>query len=194
VEFFLAPEALDDVMNCKAKYWIPTREWAQARLNNFPSFNVSWDYSLVGGSNGQLLLEPGYKYTLTAVVSVSPYFSQGRFEMVYIEDFKHKVISTTVEKVKTDYFTRREARVTYVIQFDDSAFEWIVTHNYPVSAFLSDILALTIVMGAASLCMKVWHKFKGTPTKVVLEQHTTGIERHSSGKEGEEEFPNPLSE
>jgi hypothetical protein len=41
--------------------------------------------------------------------------------------------------------------------------------------------------------MKIWHKFHGTPTKVVLEQHTTGIERHSSGKEGDEEFPNPLA-
>jgi hypothetical protein len=60
--FFLAPEALDDVMDCKSQYWVPERDWVKERLDTFPTFNVTWDYSLVGGSAGQLLLEPGYLY------------------------------------------------------------------------------------------------------------------------------------
>ena len=32
-----------------------------------------WDYSLVGGDTKQLLLEPGYTYTLQATVAIVPF-------------------------------------------------------------------------------------------------------------------------
>ena len=81
--------------------WWPhySRDKIQKLLDTFPSFNVSWDYSLVGGSNNQLMLEPGYLYTLTAVVSVVPIHQQDRLERVSIDTWRSKTLSTSVERV-----------------------------------------------------------------------------------------------
>ena len=93
------------------------RDWIKDRLKTFPKFLVQWDYSLIGGSGSQLLLEPGYLYTLTAVVSVMPIFTKGRLERTLIDTWKYKIHSTSVSRVRTDYFHRREAQVTYSIEF-----------------------------------------------------------------------------
>jgi hypothetical protein len=234
--FFLAPEALDDVMHCKSQYWVPNRAWAKERLDTFRTFNVTWDYSLVGGSSGQLLLEPGYLYTLKAVskpvalnrpklaaplaqltktthatmvvwlqvVSVHPYFTPGRLEMVWIDNFAHKVLSTSVERVRTDYFHRREAQVTYAIgeqhpccpaqltetlaqrrpppnrlfcsEFDIGAMEWTIAHNYPLSAFISDVCALTVVMALGSWFLKHYHNCRNIPHRLVEEHFGRAVQ------------------
>ena len=63
--FFLAPEAGEDVYGCKSQFWVWDRDWIKERLKTFPEFSVTWDYSLIGGSGSQLLLEPGYLYVST---------------------------------------------------------------------------------------------------------------------------------
>ena len=60
---------------------------------------------------------------------------------------------------RTDYFHRREAQVTYVIEFDNSAMEFTIAHNYPVSAFFADACALTVILGMSAWCLKTYHIF-----------------------------------
>eukprot|EP01049_Picozoa_sp_SAG25_P012084 SAG25_NODE_1572_length_2749_cov_1.356226_1_plen_183_part_00 len=114
---------------------------------------------------------PGMRrYTLSTVVSVHPYFTQGRLELVWIDKFTYKVVSTKVERVRTDYFHRREAQVTYAIEFDIGALEWTIAHNYPLSAFFSDVCALTVVMALGSWCLKHYHRYRNIPDKLI-QQH-----------------------
>lgn len=61
-------------LHSKSQYWVLENDWiADTLKQGFPEdFELKWDYSMVGGSNGQLMLEPGYLYTLSATVSIFP--------------------------------------------------------------------------------------------------------------------------
>ena len=117
-----------------------------------------------------LALEPdtalNLPQTLTAVVSVVPIFTKGRLERILIDTWKYKIHSTSVARVKTDYFHRREAQVTYAITFDEDAMEWTVEHNYPLSTFFADACALTFLLGVAAWCVKQYHKCRKKPEKL----------------------------
>eukprot|EP01051_Picozoa_sp_SAG22_P002725 SAG22_NODE_124_length_18884_cov_34.149367_10_plen_205_part_00 len=132
---------------------------------------MSWDYSLVGGDKKQLLLEPGYQYTLTAVVSVWPIFLTDKWlELTFIDKFGSKTESTTVVRTKTDYFHRREARVTYAIKFNPDARQFTIAHNYPLITWFGDACALTVIMSVAHLLLKLWHRFRKHPEQRFAKQ------------------------
>lgn len=161
LRFKLAPEAVEDILDCKSQYWVLDKDWIERTLKEgFPEdFEVAWDYGLVGGSNKQLMLEPGYLYTLAATISIIPVQKKDRFEAVWANKWvAGGQESQTVTRVRTDYFHRREAQVKYEITFDTGAVEYTETHNMPFAALFSNICALTAVIGAAAIILKHIHK------------------------------------
>ena len=187
VHFYLAPEALDDVYACQSEFWVYEKDWMKEVLDKFPAFNVTFDYSLVGGSNQQLLLEPGYVYKLSAVVHIAPILKMGRLEYTFMDSFMYKTISTSVERTRTDYFHRREALVTYAIEFDNSAMEFTLTHNYPLSAFISDVCAMTMIMGLAHWFVKNWHKLTKRHIKLFTSLEQRAIDARQDVKDAEQD-------
>jgi hypothetical protein len=107
-------QALDDIWNCdaatQAPHWVWTKDWIRARLATFPSWSITWDYSLVGGDSNQLLLEPGYVYTLTAEVAVVPIHQLNRLEIWYMVRAKASALAAP-QNISFSHFSPGESPI-----------------------------------------------------------------------------------
>ena len=141
--------AADYIITCKAKHWESTafdKGLIKKVLNTFEPRKITWDTSTVGGSAGQILLEPGFGYTLTATIGIFPKYrtlqwfgfttilgmSPGSDGAPCIESdeddercgssFGSYVSDVSIDKYELDYVQRAEAVVTFGITLmDDSA-------------------------------------------------------------------------
>jgi hypothetical protein len=141
----LAPTALDDTMKSRPHgwFWRSSDVLKKEQLDKFPVISVNWDPSAIGGSKGQVLLEPGWRYKFTADVTMWPVLYQPRFFPSYFEyyyAFGYRVNDNSVEKFKLDYFHKHEAVVHMVVQFSPEE-DLIKAHNLIFDDFTVNIMA-----------------------------------------------------
>lgn len=104
-----------------AWFWGIASHLQKKQLDKFPKIHIDWDTSVVGGSNGEVLLEPGYKYTFSAGVSIWPMLWQPRFlpqMLEYFYDYGYKVNSNDITRVKLGYFEKHLAVVNMQVNFE----------------------------------------------------------------------------
>lgn len=119
----------------------------------------------MGGSNNQLLLEPGFIYELSANVELFGELTRNKWTMIELmTGFGHKVVDTKVSKTKLDYFSRNKAIVQFSLQFDPVVLNTIIVPNYEISELFSDICAISILFTWAVALTTFWHKLIGQTT------------------------------
>lgn len=146
--------AAEYVATCKAKHWEGTgydKGLIKRILKTFEPRKITWDTSTVGGSAGQLLLEPGFGYTLTATIGIFPKYrtlqwfgittilglSPGSDGAPCIESddddercgssFGSYITDISIEKRELDYVQRTEAVVTFGITLMDDVTQQVGT-------------------------------------------------------------------
>ena len=105
---------------------------------------ITWDTTVVGGSKEgtQILLEPGYGYTLSATVGIYPtYQTLQYFGLTRIIGFGSFVSGQTVERRELDYLERQEATVTYVITLMDDVNQNFWVHKSAFDTITAQLAA-----------------------------------------------------
>ncbi|GMH50046.1 hypothetical protein TrLO_g5075 [Triparma laevis f. longispina] len=181
--------AAKEITEYNPRYWPWELKLAQERVDKFKPVTI--DFSSVedlGGSNGQLLLEPGMQYTLSATVGFYPIFKQ------------------TITKTKLDYFSRQDAKVIYSITISDVDVQRIIKHNSSVSILMGQFGAAMAYMGIGLVLLKTWQtvtKQKGKMHEWAAKNNTAdarlraastglgGLANQLDGDEDEEEEETP---
>jgi len=167
-------DAVNDAERCIPQYW-PTpglggtpgdqqhKQAIEKLVRKFTNVTVKWDFALVGGSNGSLMLEPGYAYVLKAKFELSAVLSINKWTLYKsLEGFSTKLASTSVEKVSLDYFSRHKAIVHYIIEFEPEAHNQIKKQNYMIDSLVADLAAVTAVLGLAHYMVFLWQWLTGS--------------------------------
>ena len=83
-------------------------------LNYLDQIQIEWPVEDVGGSNGQVLLEPGMKYKFTATIGIFPVIRSTQwFGYSYFIDFSTTLDDVDVFKEELDYLEKTEAVVEF---------------------------------------------------------------------------------
>jgi len=143
----LAPSAVSDIQKARPEMW----DWkngdkAEDIAKKFPTIDVTWDASAVGGTGGELLLTPGYQYTLVAEVSMWPVIRRPMaladfFE--HYESFDYSVSTDAVTKHRLSSLQKRQA-ILHVKVIFAVAESTVREHNMPFEKFLTGASAAAV--------------------------------------------------
>ena len=149
----------------------PTGKAAQKtlvdRFNNDP-LQITFDMDTVGGytSRKMIPLEPGYVYTLTADVQITPIYRESTdffnnmmgYYTFSITGWKKSVISTSITRTDASYFTRQRTTIRYVINFRDDIAQISLKLVFGVVQFMVALGAAAGYLGFGTLILDNWQK------------------------------------
>jgi len=127
-------------------------------VKKFEAVSVTWRTMSVDGSNGQIMLQPGYKYELSATISLYPEYAIDRFMVETVKGFGHFIRDTKISKSKLDYFSRQKCVVVYKIEIDDSEVQRIWIHQQPYTDFIANIGGAMGFLSFGIVFLRVWQK------------------------------------
>ena len=120
----------------------------QAVLDKLEPLTINWDTSTVGGSNGQILLKPGYRYILTASVGIYPIYRQTQyFGYTYIDGYGTALEGVGISTEKLGYLEKTDAKVIFQISILDNLSQMFIKHNSSVDLLSAQFGAAVAYMG-----------------------------------------------
>ncbi|KAL9649625.1 hypothetical protein ABK040_003302 [Willaertia magna] len=124
---------------------------------------IQWDIAALpkGNLNGQIILSPGYKYTLYATLKISTVYTTGSFGNTDIDNIFISVVSSSVTTQKLDYIDRNKCIVNYQITIDlPQSKQVILSVDYTFLSFLTDLSASFGVLSIGLTLLEYWQIFK----------------------------------
>jgi hypothetical protein len=157
----------------KAMLWILDIDWiretvlkrdpidvnveVQKILDKLEPLTVTWDTSTVGGSNGQVLLKPGYRYIMTASVGIFPIYRQTQyFGFTYIDGFGTALEGVDISTEKLGYLEKTDALVIFQVTILDNLSQMIIQHNSSVDLLSAQFGAAIAYLGIGMFMLKYW--------------------------------------
>jgi hypothetical protein len=131
----------------------------QAVLDKLEPLTINWDTSTVGGSNGQILLKPGYRYILTASVGIYPIYRQTQyFGYTYIDGYGTALEGVGISTEKLGYLEKTDAKVIFQISILDNLSQMFIKHNSSVDLLSAQFGAAVAYMGLGLLLLSYWQQ------------------------------------
>ena len=158
--------ATKEIIKCLPRNWpVYNEKLVEDVLNKIKNITIQFDgIELAGGSkdNSEIPLIPGYIYTFTATIALSPQWKNNIFDYPMIDKININIKDANVMRTKSDYFSRHQAIVQYQIEFDDTQEEMIIGPKYFFTNFVTDVMAISSIvsLGAVALtfALKIFGK------------------------------------
>jgi hypothetical protein len=128
----------------------------------FPETLIHWDTSSVSGASGQLPLEPGFVYTFTAELQITPVLSTEfyHFDSLlwgrYLKYWNIVINSKSVNKVASTQLKTNTMIVRYVVSLNPKVNEIILERSYTFASFLRDFGSFLSIYGLGFLVLQIW--------------------------------------
>ena len=113
--------ATKEIIKCLPRNWpVYNEKLVEDVLNKIKNITMQFDgIELAGGSkdNNEIPLIPGYIYTFTATIALSPQWKNNIFDYPMIDKININIKDANVMRTKSDYFSRHQAIVQYQIEY-----------------------------------------------------------------------------
>jgi hypothetical protein len=118
---------------------------------------VSFDLTQVpsGLDNQQIILKPGYKYSVTAYLDLYANYTRGIINNENIAGFAVKVTSTQVTSQSVSYPLRNRAIINYKFHVNDRSYETVSTVSYNIFSFFSAVGGAFALMSVGMILLKL---------------------------------------